>query len=83
MAMAPSPLRSEVFYGPDYEALWHKLEERIAAVRQSTADSVCIENDQDKSRILRGSWGAYGYVLNMMQEIKDESRGKREDPTEE
>lgn len=77
--MAASPLRSNftVTEGSDYQALWKRLEKDLLEIRQNTANAICVEDDLDKSKILRGTWGAYGLIYNKMQEMMAESRGEK------
>lgn len=80
MATAPSRLSSSWNVGTDYEALWKRLETKLMEIRQNTADAICVEDNADKSKILRGTWGAYGLVVNTMAQLVAESRGDK--PTE-
>lgn len=76
MATAPSRLPSRFDEGRDYEALWKRLEQRLLDIRQNTADAICVENDVEKGRVLRGSWGAYGQIVNEMRQMLAEARGE-------
>lgn len=81
MATVPSSLsKFHVSTGPDYEHLWKRLEAKLFEIRQNTADAICIEDDPNKSKILRGTWGAYGLVINEMRQFVADARGDK--PTE-
>lgn len=72
------PLRSSnLSFGPDYPALWRKLEKALLELRQGATDSLCIADEINKVKVLQGAWGAYGYVYNMMQEMIAEARGEK------
>lgn len=83
MATVPSSLSKEraearrftVSEGPDYPALWRKLEARVLEIRSSTSDAICVENDPSKIKVLQGTWGAYGLIYNEMQRLLGEARG--------
>ena len=78
--MAASPLRNSLRLSLDYEVLWNRLEQKLLETRNSTAEAICVEDNVEKARVLRGSWGAYGLIFNMMQQIQAEARGDA--PTE-
>lgn len=67
---SPHQLSSHFTAGPDYEALWNKLEKQILEIRQNTSDAICVEDNSDKAKILRGTWGAYGFIYNTMLKLK-------------
>jgi hypothetical protein len=72
------PLRSNnPGFGPDYYALWKRLEAELLNLRSRTSEALCTADELAKVKVLQGTWGAYGYVYNMMQEMLADARGDK------